>query len=128
MSSNKSENLGLHLWEGEDDFLRTEFNENFQVIDAGVKAAGRHAYYSVGTYGKEAGETVFTFDEPPRFLILFSGGGTGVIEANGSCTLVAYYSFDVDKRVELKLTGTDLILVSRASENAGSSLEVLAFF
>ena len=38
MSSNKSTNLGLHLWEGEDDFLRTEFNENFQAIDTGIKA------------------------------------------------------------------------------------------
>ncbi len=38
MSTNKSEHLNLHLWEPEDDFLRTEFNENFEKIDAGVKA------------------------------------------------------------------------------------------
>ena len=38
MSTNKSEHLGLHLWEPEDDFLRTEFNENFTAIDGAVKA------------------------------------------------------------------------------------------
>ena len=38
MSTNKSAHLNLHLWEPEDDFLRTEFNENFEKIDAGVKA------------------------------------------------------------------------------------------
>lgn len=37
MSTNKSENLGLHLWEAEDDFLRTEFNENFTAIDGAMK-------------------------------------------------------------------------------------------
>ena len=38
MSTNKSQNLKLHLWEPEDNFLRTEFNENFAAIDAALKA------------------------------------------------------------------------------------------
>ncbi|MCI8539218.1 MAG: hypothetical protein HFF18_11255 [Oscillospiraceae bacterium] len=38
MSTNKSQNLKLHLWEPEDNFLRTEFNENFSAIDAALKA------------------------------------------------------------------------------------------
>lgn len=33
MSSNKTANLNLHLWEAEDAFLRTEFNENSQLLD-----------------------------------------------------------------------------------------------
>ena len=37
MSTNKSEHLKLHLWEPEDDFLRTEFNENFEAIDGAVQ-------------------------------------------------------------------------------------------
>lgn len=36
MSTNKSEHLKLHLWEPEDDFLRTEFNENFSALDGAV--------------------------------------------------------------------------------------------
>lgn len=38
MSANKSQNLKLHLWEPEDNFLRAEFNENFAAIDTAVKA------------------------------------------------------------------------------------------
>lgn len=38
MSTNKSQNLKLHLWVPEDDFLRTEFNENFTALDSAVKA------------------------------------------------------------------------------------------
>ena len=38
MSTNKSEHLNLHLWEPEDDFLRTEFNENFAALDGAMAA------------------------------------------------------------------------------------------
>ena len=37
MSTNKSRNFQLHLWEPEDDFLRAEFNENFQKLDGAAK-------------------------------------------------------------------------------------------
>lgn len=37
MASNQTTNYGLHLWEPEDDFLRTEFNENNEAIDAALK-------------------------------------------------------------------------------------------
>ena len=32
-------NYQLHQWVPEDDFLRTDFNEDFQKIDAGIAAA-----------------------------------------------------------------------------------------
>ena len=38
MSTHKSQTLNLHLWEPNDDFLRTEFNENFTALDSAVKA------------------------------------------------------------------------------------------
>ncbi|MCI8539257.1 MAG: hypothetical protein HFF18_11460 [Oscillospiraceae bacterium] len=41
MSTNKSQNLKLHLWEPEDNFLRTEFNENFAAIDTAIDAAAK---------------------------------------------------------------------------------------
>lgn len=34
MSTHKTPNYKLHKWESQDDFLRTEFNENFAKIDA----------------------------------------------------------------------------------------------
>ena len=40
MAANHTENYNLNLWEPSDDFLRTEFNENTQKIDAAIKAEG----------------------------------------------------------------------------------------
>ncbi len=37
--STQTEHLGLHQWEAGDSFLRSDFNEDFAKIDAGVKAA-----------------------------------------------------------------------------------------
>ena len=33
MSTKKTQNYQLHQWEATDDFLRTEFNENFGKLD-----------------------------------------------------------------------------------------------
>jgi len=37
MSTNKTQNFGLHVWEGGDPFLRSEFNENFALLDESVR-------------------------------------------------------------------------------------------
>ena len=37
--ANYTEHYQLHQWVPEDDFLRTDFNEDFQKIDAGIAAA-----------------------------------------------------------------------------------------
>ena len=64
MSTNTSQTLGLHLWEPDDQVLRTEFNENWQKIDteaadiredvaaitADLGAAGKNARIAWGTY------------------------------------------------------------------------------
>ena len=67
MSTNKSQNLNLHLWEPDDDFLRTEFNENFTALDTAVKedrsaiaaaqSTAEQLPYVVGTYSG-AGDSV----------------------------------------------------------------------
>ena len=43
MSTNKSEHLQLHLWEPGDSVLRTEFNENWEKLDASAAQAQAHA-------------------------------------------------------------------------------------
>ena len=43
MSTNTSQNLGLHLWEPTDQVLRTEFNQNWQKIDTAVDTAQQTA-------------------------------------------------------------------------------------
>jgi hypothetical protein len=47
MSTNKTENYQLHSWEAGDDFLRTEMNENFSLLDSNL--AGK-AGVVTGTY------------------------------------------------------------------------------
>ena len=39
MGSNKTEHYGLHQWVPEDDFLRTDFNENFEKLDSALYTA-----------------------------------------------------------------------------------------
>ena len=36
MSTKKTQNYQLHQWEATDDFLRTEFNENFTKLDGAI--------------------------------------------------------------------------------------------
>lgn len=54
MSSNNTEHLNLHQWEGGDPFSRAEFNENFAALDAAV--AGR-CRIVVGTYTGNGGSS-----------------------------------------------------------------------
>ena len=75
MSTNKSAHLNLHLWEPEDDFLRTEFNENFEKIDAGVRETAEAKPYVVGTYTGTGKAMTITLGFRPSFLIL-SGSQT----------------------------------------------------
>lgn len=37
MSSHKTENYRLHIWEPEDNFLREEFNGNFEALDSAAR-------------------------------------------------------------------------------------------
>lgn len=39
MGTYKTEHYGLHQWVPEDDFLRTDFNENFEKLDTALHAA-----------------------------------------------------------------------------------------
>ena len=39
MGTNKTEHYGLHQWVPEDDFLRTDFNENFEKLDLALYTA-----------------------------------------------------------------------------------------
>ena len=81
MSTNKSQTLKLHLWEPEDNFLRTEFNENFAAIDAAVRAVreiAEMAYspeqkpYVTGSYTGNGGKLEINLGFKPRFVITVS--------------------------------------------------------
>ena len=54
----KTANYQLYLWEPEDNFLRTEFNENFAKIDAAIPHIAAGAY--TGNGGSSASTTAKT--------------------------------------------------------------------
>ena len=51
VSQNQTERFGLHLWEPGDDFLREEFNENFEALDDAARVV-YGVYIGDGTNGR----------------------------------------------------------------------------
>ena len=75
-----TEHYGLHQWESTDDFLRTDFNTDFQKIDAalaGIQADTDGKVEMVtGTYqGDGSDERTITLGFQPKALLLFDEGG-----------------------------------------------------
>ena len=76
MASNYTEHYQLPIWAPEDSFLREEFNESHQKIDAALAQCGNcrvisGSYRGTGTYGAQT-PTALTFDRLP-FLVFVSG-------------------------------------------------------
>lgn len=74
MSTNKTENLNLHVWEPTDAFRRAEFNENFAAIDAAMGAIPHivfGSYVGTGEYGS-ANRNSLTFDFTPQYLVFIT--------------------------------------------------------
>lgn len=72
MSSQKTANLKLHKWVKSDPIKMTEFNENFQKIDAAIAAGAKIAtgsYVGTGTYGS-SNPCSLTFDFPPQIVFI----------------------------------------------------------
>ena len=91
MASNYTENYGLCQWEAGDSFVRTEFNQDNQKIDAALKAVeGCNCQLHVKTYtGTGAsGPVTHTFPYKPMFLVILTdGGGTWVFSARGTSSI-----------------------------------------
>lgn len=70
MAANRTQRYGLHLWEPGDNFLREEFNENFEALDAVPEAV-------TGTYtGDGASSQSITLGFQPRLVLVTSRGNT----------------------------------------------------
>ncbi len=73
MSTNKTKNYNLHAWEPGDDFLRSEFNENFAAIDT---ALGEKSELAAGTYeGDGAKSRVISLGFTPRAVLVMQYDG-----------------------------------------------------
>ena len=84
MSTNKSEHLQLHLWEPGDSVLRTEFNENWEKIDASaaqaqadltngladVQASLAVKHFAVGTYAGNDGTRTVALGFTPKVVLI----------------------------------------------------------
>ena len=72
-------NYQLHQWVPEDDFLRTDFNEDFQKIDAAIRAAKAQAEgletskaaCATGTYSGNNSSKDINLGFQPKALLLF---------------------------------------------------------
>lgn len=124
MSTNKSQNLNLHLWEPNDDFLRTEFNENFAAIDSSVKSVQTAAAnaqtaadaahteavslpYVIGSYTGTGENITINVGFRPRLLILTGGkenrSGMGMVDL--TCYLCITGGHVISSQVILTDTG-----------------------
>lgn len=64
-------NVSLHQWEPEDPFLRQDFNQDFQKIDAAIQAARVAPACKHGTYKGMGGTITLNIGFEPSFLVLF---------------------------------------------------------
>ena len=72
MASNQTTNYGLHVWEPEDDFLRSEFNENNETIDTAIaEAVASGLKINYGSYtGDGTSSRTILFPFAPILVIL----------------------------------------------------------
>ena len=101
--ANYTEHYQLHQWEPEDDFLRTDFNEDFAKIDAALGEKADAAALAekcgavTGTYtGDGAGSRTISLGFVPRAVILREAEAAApCFAAAGGPDVVEDYSGDV---------------------------------
>ena len=76
MSTNKTQNCQLHAWELGDDFLTSEINENFALID-GVLPQNRRLAVAAGSYlGNGKSNRLFKLPFRPKVVVVTSKPNT----------------------------------------------------
>lgn len=110
--SAKTEHYGLHQWAPEDDFLRTDFNEDLAKIDA---ALGGKANIIMGTYtGNGAAEQEIALEVKPKLLFIWEAARHQLHSAQGAyCGFASadfHTSFQGHPVVELSDTGFTVYL------------------
>ena len=80
-------NLSLHQWEPEDAFLRQDFNQDFQKIDAAVAAAKVNPCCKYGTYEGNGSAVTVNVGFRPSFLVLISTYDVNMNAGDTVCTM-----------------------------------------
>ena len=78
MSTGKTTYLGLHRWEPDDDFLRTEFNENSDKLDSELQAMQREMEAEFSAVREEVAEHDHDAGDITAGILAVARGGTGV--------------------------------------------------
>ena len=104
MSSYLTEHYQLHTWEPGDDFLRTEFNENFEALDGAL--AGKIA---VGSYtGDGEAEQFISLGFTPSAVFVNDDSGYVAYHNNSSGR---YYGGMALKGGPLVISGSTILSV-----------------
>jgi len=76
MSTNKTTYYQLHQWSGWDSILRTEFNENFTLLDTALAAVGNSGFrILMGNYlGNNTYPRTISIGLTPKMVMLSTGG------------------------------------------------------
>jgi len=74
MSANKTQNFGLHVWEAGDDFLRSEFNENFAAIDRIMPEVVMGRFAGLAEYNDPAIQPIELGFQPKAVLVVPDDG------------------------------------------------------
>ena len=118
---------GLHQWEGSDDFLRTDFNTDFGIIDGalGEKAEVVTGSYSGnGTYPREISMGLM-----PRAVALFSTDGS---TNAGNGTIGGLFAPELDLKsgstVVAEVTADGFRLVQKSNNYYGVNASGLRYY
>ena len=90
MSTNKTQNYQLHQWLPEDDFLRTEFNENFTLLDLTLAEGLKNLEQSkakvlTGAYvGDGTNDRKISLDYTPQAVYVSNDSGLSAFYINSN--------------------------------------------
>ena len=126
MATNHTTNYQLNLWEPGDSFLREEFNQNSQKIDAALgELAAQDRPVELGSYtGNGAAQRQFSFAFLPQALIVVEDNTMGSL-------LVAIRGQTTGAKAGVSYTGsnytiawgdTSVTLTDSRSANAGGAI------
>ena len=125
---NYTTNYHLPQWVESDRIMMEDFNQMCTNIESGLNQATRTDCVTISTTGKVSGDTIYTFSESPRFVLLRGEYDTAVLPAGGTAQLIEFLSYHEDYIVTFQLTGTKLIMTERNKIAAAATLTVVSFY
>ena len=125
---NYTTNYHLPQWVESDRIMMEDFNQMCVDIENGLNQATRTDCVIISTKGNTSGDTIYTFSEAPRFVLLRGKYDMTVLQADGTAQLLEYSAYFTDYIVTFQLTGMTLIMTERNKPAAAETLTIVAFY